>query len=290
MERGVLWALPAAFLAAGLSAEPPQMRLSALTGQQRLGTVVEVVDGEAVYESDIHATVWASAGGAFTYLSEGNRLRIGSVPGKGPVQVDWAGTRLHLVDGGRVALIEGGIVEVESAGVGIAGGSELSAGERLTVAASGRPGMGLRPGDSMSLDVPEKRPFALASAEPVAEPTFDPLPDVETPVRNAKLQTVKKPVPTLLARAERTGPEPLSATEQEEMRMAVGQAPSVPLQTVQPPPPRFMVEGVPPTGTLAGEEAPKPPGRLTKNQWGLVALITATAALIGLEAYRRQDD
>ena len=295
MERGILWALPAVFLAAGLAAEPPQMRLLSLTGQQRVGTVVEVVDGEAVYESDIHATVWASSGGAFTYQIEGAMLRIGSIPGKGPVEVDWAGTRLMLSDGGRVALIEGGLVHVEAAGVELADGSELSQGESLTLDLASRPRVGLQPGDSMSLNVPVKRPFALASVEPVAEPTFEPLaaapmPEVSTPVRKPKALASKKPQPLTVARATRVGPEPLPASEQEEMRMAVGQAPVPPATLPAPPPSRFLVEGVPPSGTRAGADAPKKPGRLPKNQWGLVGLITATAALFGLELWRRQDN
>lgn len=266
MESRILWALPAVFLAAGLAAEPPQMRLESLTGQQRLGTTVEVVEGEAVYESDIHATVWAAAGGAFSYETEEGLIRVSAVRGKGPVQVGWGGARLRLVDGGRVTLMEGGTIVVERAGVELAAGSELTAGESMTVGINGRPGMGLQPGDMMSLNVPVKRSFSLAAVEPVAEPTFEPLPEVAT-----------------LARVV----EPLSASEQGEMRMAVAPMPKT---LPAPPAGRFLVEGVPPTGTLAGEEAPKAPSRLTRNQWGLVGLIMATAALLGLEMWRRQDD
>lgn len=299
MELRIVWALPAVFLAAGLAAEPPQMRLKSLTGHQRLGTVVEVVDGEAVYESDIHATVWAAAGGAFFYQGEGDMLRVASIPGKGLVEIAWAGTRLHLIDGGRVALREGGTVEVEAAGVGLADGSELSVGETLTVGLAGRRGGGLRPGDSLSLNVPEKSAFSLAAVEPVAEPTFTPvevaaapMPEVSTPVRRPKALTSKRAAPLTVARTFRTRPEPLSAPEQEEMRMAVGQTPAVPFGAVKPsaPPVRFLVEGVPPAGVRVQKEDPQRPGRLTRSQWGLVALITATAAMVGLEAWRRQDD
>lgn len=284
MESRILWALPAVFLAAGLAAEPPQMRLKSLTGQQRLGTTVEVLDGEAVYESDILATVRASAGGAFSYQTEDGMIHVSAVRGKGPVEVDWAGARLRLIDGGRVALMEGGVVVVERAGVEFAAGSELAAGESLSVGIEGRSRAGLMPGDILSLNVPEKRPFTLAGVEPVAEPTFLPMPEASTPVR---AQAPKKVATPLLARAVRTEPEPLSNSEQEEMRMAVA-----PMPKTLPAPPlgRFLVEGVPPTGTLAGAEAPKSPRRLTRNQWGLVGLITATAALIGLEFWRRQDD
>lgn len=291
MEFRILWALPAMFLAAGLAAEPPQMRLLSLTGHQRLGTTVEVVDGEAVYESDIHATVWASAGGAFSYETEEGLIRVAAVRGKGPVEVDWAGTRLRLIDDGRVALMDGGVVVVERAGVELASGSELAAGESMTVGIVDRPRTGLMPGDTLSLNVPEKRPFTLAAVEPVAEPTFEPLtasapmPEVSAPVRNAKPQRSKKAVPLMVART--VPPEPLSASEQIEMRMAVAPMPKT-LPAL--PPGRFLVEGVPPTGTLAGDEAPKLPGRLTRSQWSLVGLITVTAGLIGLELWRRQDD
>lgn len=293
MESRILWALPAVFLAAGLAAEPPQLRLKSLTGQQRLGTTVEVVEGEAVYESDIHATVWASAGGAFSYETEDGLIYVSAVRGKGPVEVDWAGARLRLIDGGRVALMEGGVIVVERAGVEFAAGSELAAGESLTVGIEGRSRAGLMPGDILSLNVPVKRPFMLAAGEPMAEPTFEPLtasapmPGVSTPMRKAKPLRSKKAVPLMVARAVPTSPEPLPASEQSEMRMAVAPMPKT---LPAPPPGRFLVEGVPPTGTLAGDEAPRLPGRLTRNQWGLVGLITATAALIGLELWRRQDD
>ncbi|TBR20970.1 hypothetical protein EPO15_11490 [bacterium] len=87
----------------------------------------------------------------------------------------------------------------------------------------------------------------------------------------------------LLARA--VPAEAVPAEEQGELRMAVG--PAAPVHTT--PPPRFQVEGVPPTGLRVGEEPPPRPGRLTRNQWAAVGLATATALLVGLELWREQN-
>lgn len=108
MVPGLLWILPAAALAA-------------------------VGAGEAVSEPDIAPTVWASADGGFRYRSSPGAVRIAALPGKGPVTVDWGKTRLHLRDGARVALRDDGRVVAETAGVVLAGGAELDAGESLAV-------------------------------------------------------------------------------------------------------------------------------------------------------------
>lgn len=104
----LLWVLPAAAFAA-------------------VGT------GEAAYEPVIAPTVWASAGGGFTYRTAPGLVRVAALAEKGPVDVDWGKTRLSLRDGARVVLRSDGRVEAETAGVFLAGGVELDAGESLAV-------------------------------------------------------------------------------------------------------------------------------------------------------------
>lgn len=85
------------------------------------------------YEPEIVPTVWASAGGGFTYRTAPGLVRIAALPETGPVDVDWGKTRLRLRDGARVVLRSDGRIEAETAGVVLAGGAELDAGESLAV-------------------------------------------------------------------------------------------------------------------------------------------------------------
>lgn len=116
------------------------------------GTVVEVVSGRALFESDVHARVIAPAGSMFRVSkAEGRGLRVTSIPGTLPVTVRVGDFELAAWQGGSLSVRDGGRIDVENAGVyRVPGGLK---GEDLE-AALAETGISLTPGDSVSVDLP----------------------------------------------------------------------------------------------------------------------------------------
>lgn len=119
------------------------------------GTVVEVVSGRAVFESDVRARVIAPAGSMFRVsMAEGRGLRVTSLPGTLPVTVRVGDFELAVWQGGSLSVRDGGRIEVENAGVYRVPGGLRGEGEDLA-AMLAETGIGLAPGDSLSLGPPE---------------------------------------------------------------------------------------------------------------------------------------
>ena len=96
------------------------------------GTVIEVVAGRAVFESDVQARIIAPAGSMFRVsMAEDRGLRVTSIPGSLPVSVEVGDFALALWQGGVLAVHDGGRLEVENGGVYRVPGGLRGAGEEL---------------------------------------------------------------------------------------------------------------------------------------------------------------
>lgn len=162
----------------------PRLRVAALEGEMRVrvadslaytmkgpvtgeelefwpATVVEVISGRAVFESDLRAHVIAPAGAIFRVsMAEGRGLRVTSIPGTLPVSVRVGGFELAVWDGGSLAVHAGGRIEVENPGVYRVPGGLKGEGEELA-AELVETGISLNPGDSLALDL--SPPMLVAS-------------------------------------------------------------------------------------------------------------------------------
>lgn len=132
------------------------------------GSVVQVTSGWAAFDSDLHAKLYAPQGAVFTFTvadPDGRSgLRVRALSETARLAMEVGGARLSLSGGGGVAVYDGGCVEVERPSVLLSPGTELREGESLAVALYGRPGPGLSPGDTLTLDVPRRAPFAPSVA------------------------------------------------------------------------------------------------------------------------------
>lgn len=132
------------------------------------GSVIQVTEGSAVFDSELHARLFAPKGTVFTFSAadpEGRSgLRVRSLSEAAPLAMEIGRARLSLANGGGVAVYDAGCVEVERPSVLLARGTELREGESLSVARYGRPGPGLTPRDTLTLDVPRRAPFAPSVA------------------------------------------------------------------------------------------------------------------------------
>lgn len=132
------------------------------------GSVIQVTEGSAVFDSELNARLFAPRGTLFTFSvadPEGRSgLRVRALSETAPLAMEIGTARLSLAHGGGVAVYDAGCVEVERPSVLLDRGTELREGESLSVALYGRPGPGLSPGDTLTLDVPRRRPFAPSVA------------------------------------------------------------------------------------------------------------------------------
>lgn len=131
------------------------------------GTVIEVLSGEASFESDLHARIEAPAGALFRISvaePDGRRgLRVTSLPGGMPVSVELGGRGFAVWRGGSLAVYDGGRVEVDNPEVYRLPGSLPGSGDSLAAALE-ETGISLTPGDAYALELPAERGFP----EPVA--------------------------------------------------------------------------------------------------------------------------
>lgn len=128
------------------------------------GTVVEVVSGRAVFESDVHARVIAPGGSMFRVsMAENRGLRVTSLPGTLPVTVRVGDLELAVWQGGSLSVHDGGRIDVENAGVYRVPGGLRGEGEDLA-AMLAETGISLTEGDSLSLDLPRGRGFPARQA------------------------------------------------------------------------------------------------------------------------------
>jgi hypothetical protein len=132
------------------------------------GSVVQVTAGSAAFDSDLHAKLFAPQGAIFTFTvadPEGRSgLRVRALSETAPLAMEIGGARLSLSRGGGVAVYDAGCVQVERPSVLMDRGTVLREGESLQVALYGRPGPGLTPGDTLTLDVPRRASFAPSVA------------------------------------------------------------------------------------------------------------------------------
>lgn len=132
------------------------------------GSVIQVTAGSAAFDSDLHAKLFASQGAIFTFTTADpdgrSGLRVRALSETAPLAMEIGGARLSLSRGGGVAVYDEGCLEVERPSVLLAKGAEFREGESLRVALYGRPGPGLTPGDTLTLDVPRRAPFAPSVA------------------------------------------------------------------------------------------------------------------------------
>ncbi|TBR17242.1 hypothetical protein EPO15_17325 [bacterium] len=157
------------------------------------GSIVQVTAGRATFDSDLHARLFARSGSIFRFgvaePSSRNGLRVSALSDAAPLDVQIGAAKLTLSRGGRVAVYDGGCVEVEGSAATLAPGHELRAGESMRVSMFRRPGGGLTPGDGLALNVPPRgagpsvasnigrpeRPMTLSGAELGRNPfLFDP--------------------------------------------------------------------------------------------------------------------
>lgn len=270
------------------------------------GTLIEVTEGTASFESDLHARIIAPGGSMFrisTADPEGRRgLRVSGVPDAAPFSIEAAGAKLTL-RGGRVAVYDGGRVEVESRGVFLAPGSVLSAGESLTVSIAGGGG-GMTPGDKLSLNLPSERGFRApqvaaafeppggafgpqAAAEPETARPPEAAPIGARPEAGAKAEAA--PAPKRAARHKKASGAMLASKPVEfdaadsSLRNAVGAVPASPAvpRTLQTPDLALQAPlepGVPSYHALR-ERWP-----FSRNQTLGAAAIACMALLVALEA------
>lgn len=236
MNTVLLVALMAAACPVRAEYGAPRLRVAALAGEMRIrvadsllysmrgpatgdelefwpGTVVEMVSGRAVFESDVPARLIAPAGSMFRVsMAEGGGLRVASIPGTLPVTVRVGDFQLAAWQGGVLSVYDGGRIEVENAGVYRVPGGLSGAGTDLA-AALAETGISLTPGDSISLDLPGGRGFP---ARPAAAPLW------AARLPEAGLRDALAPSPSVPRK--RNAPAPVGALEAACIALALAGA------------------------------------------------------------------
>lgn len=272
------------------------------------GSIIEVSSGTAAFDSDLNAALFARAGTLFHFAEAEPQgrggLRVWGLLGAAPLRLEIGGTRLDLWGGGRVAVYDGGFVEVEADEVALAQGSELREGESMRVSTVARPGRGLTPGDLLSLNIPARRAVAALSAPALPERP-EPAPLEARAPEEERTTMVSEPLPAPRLSLARVRPKPAEAPAAETLlarapmefdsgdatlRNAVGAAPAGPATPPGPPAPLAprVLETPPPAVEAAAEPYTwRERWQQRRTQVLGAAALALTALLLFIEGMRR---